>query len=157
MATAVLCLIQRLAHRLPRYRPVIRTVIVPQIHIEARSVHGHRVAPETADPVVLRRLVEKIAARRVVHHRRHILHAEIIRPRAGQIHPVDDILPVFVVKMSVFHVPSIPERLRDGETQTSNLRLPSDKFVTLRHKFTCEKGGASMRFFHTLRPILAPS
>ena len=59
---------------------------------------------------------------------------------------------------------SIPERLRDGATQISNLRLPSNKFVTLRHNICkrifnslCEKSAHQCDFSHyslLLFPVL---
>ena len=77
---SIVCLCKRLAYRLPRYGPIIRIVIITQIHIKSRPVHRHRVSSKAADPVIFRRLIEQIAARRVVYDRRHILYTDIICP-----------------------------------------------------------------------------
>ena len=100
---AVLGLIQGLAHRLPGNAPVVAGLAVAHIDIVAGPVHGHTVAPETGDAVILRGLVERVAAGGVVEHAAHILHAQIVGPGCGQIHTVNDILSFLIIKISVLH------------------------------------------------------
>ena len=93
----------RLAHRLPGDAPVVAALLVPQVEIVARAVHGHAVGPETGDAVVLRALIDQIAPGRVVEHAHHVPGADVVGPAHGQIHPVDHIFPICVVKMAVLH------------------------------------------------------
>ncbi len=92
-----------LSHRLPRNRPVIAGLIVPQIDIVARPVHGNTVGAKARDAVVFRRFIKQIPARRVVEHAVHIPKTDVIRPRDRHIHPVDHILAVGIVKVSIAH------------------------------------------------------
>ena len=100
--------IQGLTHRLPGDAPVITVLIIPEIYIMPGTVHGHSVWPEACDPVILRRPVKHIAARRVIHDGAQILHTNVIRPGNRQVHTIDHIFPLLIVKMSVSHaIPSL--------------------------------------------------
>ena len=103
MPAAVFCLIQRLSYRLPGNAPVISILIVPQIHIMSRPVHGNGVPPEARDPVILRGLIKDIPSGSVVQNSAHIPDPQIVGPGNRQIHPVDHIFFVFIVKMPVPH------------------------------------------------------
>ncbi len=59
------------------------------------AVHGYAVGPEAGDPVVFRALVKEIAPGGVVDHGAQVLHAQVIRPGDGHVHPVNDIFVVF--------------------------------------------------------------
>ena len=80
VAAAVYRLIQAFSDRLPGDAEIISVLIVSQIQIVTRPVHRDCIAPETGDPVILRRTAEQISARRMVEHRAHILYAQIIGP-----------------------------------------------------------------------------
>ena len=107
MTADIFRLIQGFPHRLPGNTPIVFAVIVPEIHIMPRPVHRHAVSPESRNPVILRGLVEKVASRRMVYHRAEIFHPQIISPGYRQIHPVNYILPIFIIKMAIFHL-SLP-------------------------------------------------
>ena len=98
--------VQRLAHGLPRNRPVLPGVVVPKINVMAGPVHGHGVGAKTRDAVIFGAFMEQVSARRVVHHGAHLLRAKIIGPARGQVHPVDDIFPAVVVEVAVLHTAS---------------------------------------------------
>ena len=107
MTADIFRLIQGFPHRLPGNTPIVFAVIVPEIHIMPRPVHRHAVSPESRNPVILRGLVEKVASRRMVYHCAEIFHPQIISPGYRQIHPVNYILPIFIIKMAIFHL-SLP-------------------------------------------------
>ena len=88
---------------LPGDGPELPCVLVPQVDIVARPVHGHPVGPEAGDPVVLRALVEEVSPGGVVDHGGHVLRPQVVGPGNGHVNPVDDILPPGLVKMSVLH------------------------------------------------------
>ena len=67
------------------------------------AVHGNPIGPEPGDPVVFRGLVEQVTSGGVVEHAVQILQADVVGPGDRQIHPVDDILPVLIVKISITH------------------------------------------------------
>ncbi len=95
--------IHRAAAGLPGDRPVLAGVLVPQVNIMAGPVHRHPVGAKAGDAVMLRALVKEIPARRVVDHPAQLLYPEVVGPGNRQIHPVDDILAVLLVKMAVLH------------------------------------------------------
>ena len=108
MAAGIFPCVQRLSHRLPGNAPVISVFCIPQIHIVARTVHGHRISPESGNPVIFRRLVKQIASGCVVYYHAHVPEAQIICPGYGQIHPVNYIFSFFIVKMSILHKNTFP-------------------------------------------------
>ena len=101
---AISCFIKRLPDRLPGNTPVIAVRLIAQIHVMPRTVHRHPVRTESCDAVILRRLVKKIAACRVVHHRTHILHPDVIRPGNRHVDAVNAVFPVLLVKISISHL-----------------------------------------------------
>ena len=101
VAAGIRRLVQRLAHRLPGNRPVFPRFVVPDIHVMAGPVQRHPVGPEPGHPVVLRRFVERVAARGLVEHRAVVVHADVIGPGGRGVHPIDDIFAAVVVKISV--------------------------------------------------------
>ena len=88
---------------LPGHGPVLPRVVVPEIDIVSRPVHGHAVGAEPGDPMVLRALIEEIPPGGVVDHSGHILHPQVIGPGHRHIHPVYDILPLFPIKVPIVH------------------------------------------------------
>ena len=98
----------RLADRLPRHRPVIPILRIAQINIVPRPVHRDAVRPKAGNAVVFRALVNQIAPGGVIEDAHHILCADIVRPRDRKIHPVNDILALFVIEMSVLHSLPLP-------------------------------------------------
>ena len=97
-----------LAHGLPGDRPVVAAVLIPQVNVVARAVHGDAVGAEAGDPVVFRGLVQQIASRGVVEYAVHILQADVVGPGNRHIHPVDYIFPIGIVKISVPHSSILP-------------------------------------------------
>ena len=69
-----------LAHRLPGDGPIVSRVLVPEIHVVARPVHGHAVGPKAGDAMVFGALINEVSARRVVEHAIHVLGADIVGP-----------------------------------------------------------------------------
>ena len=59
---------------------IILLLIISDIYIESRPVHGYPIPSETADPVILGSLVEQITSRRVIDDRCHILDTQIVCP-----------------------------------------------------------------------------
>ena len=100
---AAAVVLQRPSAGLPGHRPVLPRLIIPDVDIVARAVHGHAVGAEAGDAVVLRALVKEVAPGGMVDHRGHVLHAQVIGPGHGHVHPVNDVLPLFLVKVSIFH------------------------------------------------------
>ena len=80
VAAAVYRLIQAFSDRLPGDAEIIPVLVITQIQIVPRPVHGDSISPETGHPVILRRAAEQISARRMIEHRAHVLHAQIIGP-----------------------------------------------------------------------------
>lgn len=59
---------------------IILLLIISDVYIESRSVHGYPIPSETADPVILGSLVEQITSRRVIDDRCHVLDTQIVGP-----------------------------------------------------------------------------
>lgn len=53
--------------------------------------------------MVFRRFVQQVSACRVVEYAIHILEADIVGPRNGDIYPIDDIFPMLIVKVPITH------------------------------------------------------
>ena len=105
---AAAVVLQRPAAGLPGHRPVLPRLVVPEVEVVPRAVHGHPVGAEPGDPVVLRALVEQIAPGGVVDHGAKLLHPQVVGPGHGHVHPVDDIFPPLHVKMSILHGANLP-------------------------------------------------
>ena len=97
-----------LANGLPGYRPIVAAVVIAQIDIVPRPIHGHAIGAEAGDAVVLRRFVEQIAPGDVVEHTVHFMQADVICPGYRHIHPVDHIFPVLIIKITIPHRLSLP-------------------------------------------------
>ena len=69
-----------LAHRLPGDGPIVPRVLVPEIHVVARSVHGHAVGPKAGNAMVFGALINEVSARRMVEYAIHVLGADIVGP-----------------------------------------------------------------------------
>jgi hypothetical protein len=95
--------IRSLSHGLPGQGPVIPGIVIPDINIMTGPVHGHPIGPEPGNPVVFRGLIKKVAPGGMVKDPAHIPDANIISPGNWYVDSVYDILPVFIVKVSVLH------------------------------------------------------
>ena len=98
----------RLSDRLPRHRPVIPVFRIAKVHIVPRAIHRYAVWPKARNAVVFRALVNQLAPGRVVENAHHILCADIVCPGDREIHPVDDILALCMIEMSVLHRLPLP-------------------------------------------------
>ena len=78
MPAGILCLLEGFCHGLPGDAEVVRRLIVPDVDVIARPVHGNAVPVKAADAVVLRTLVKGVASRRVVDDCGVILHPQKI-------------------------------------------------------------------------------
>ena len=87
---------------------VILLLIISDVYIESRPVHGYPIPTETADPVILGRLVEQITSRRVIDDRCHVLDTQIVWPGTGQSHVVDDVFSFFIIEIAVLQNASLP-------------------------------------------------
>ena len=103
MPAGIFGFVERLAHRLPGHRPVIPGVVVPQIDIVPGPVQRHTVRSEPRHPVILRRTVKRIAARRLVENGAVVVYADIICPGNRCIHPLHHIFPPLIVKSAILH------------------------------------------------------
>lgn len=87
---------------------IILLLIISDVYIESRPVHGYPIPSETADPVILGSLVEQITSRRVIDDRCHILDTQIVCPGTGQSHVVDDVFAFFIIEIAVLQNASLP-------------------------------------------------
>ena len=96
---------------LPGDAPVFPRLVVPEIEVVPRPVHGDPVGPEAGDPVVLGAPAEEVAPGGVVDHGAQLLHPQIVGPGDGHVHPVDDIFPLLLVKVSILHGSCPPQMI----------------------------------------------
>ena len=87
---------------------IILLLIISDVYIESRPVHGYPIPTETADPVILGCLVEQITSRRVIDDRCHVLDAQIVCPGTRQSHVVDDVFSFFIIEIAVLQNASLP-------------------------------------------------
>ena len=119
----------RLAHRLPGDRPVVPVLVVPEIDIMTRSIHGDTVRAKARDPVVFRAATDQVAACGMVKNAHHVPGPDVIGPGHGNIDPVDHVFSFLIVEVSVLHVFFLPSHAdpiirRDGQKRKpSNLPL----------------------------------
>ena len=102
-AVTAAVVLQSPAAGLPRHGPEFPGLVVPEVEVVSGAVYGHAVGPEAGNPVVLRAFIEEIPPRRVVHHGAQGLYAQIVGPGYRHVHTVDDVLPLLLVKVAVFH------------------------------------------------------
>jgi hypothetical protein len=113
MAAGICRFPQGFSHGLPGKGPIIRNpagLIIPDIHIMARPIHGHPIGPEPGDPVVFRRFIKQVPPGGMVKNPAHIPDADVVGPGNRHVHPVNNVFPAFFVKITVFHINS-PKRL----------------------------------------------
>ncbi len=91
-----------LAHRLPGGGPVIPGLIVTNIEVSSRLIKI--VKNITENPPVCAGFYKAVAAGMVGDDRAVFRGTQIIHPGRRRIRPVDHILPVFVVKISISHM-----------------------------------------------------
>lgn len=103
MAADIFRLVKGFPHWLPGNTEIICILVIPDINIVAWPVHRDTVSAKTADAVIFRAFVKRISSCRVIKNRGKVLHPQIIRPGRGNVHPVNDIFPFFVIKISVSH------------------------------------------------------
>ncbi len=96
-------LLKGLGHRLPGGGPIVPALVVVEVNIPARPVHGDTVKPEPQHPPAFRRTVERVS-RRIIGNNCAIIHrAQVINPRHGRIRPFNYILPPLIVEISISH------------------------------------------------------
>jgi hypothetical protein len=103
LAANVTPLIQVLTHGLPGYAPVFSGIVVPDIHVMTGSVHRHPIGAEPGNPMIFWGFIEEIASGGMIKHPAEVLHPNIICPGYGHVNPVDYILPVFRIKITITH------------------------------------------------------
>ena len=101
VAALTVVLGQILSHRLPGSGPVVPAVIVPQVDVASGLVKVVEPIPKNSS--IGARLAEAVAAGLIGNNRAVLGGAEIIRPGCRGIRPGDDIFPILIVKIAVFH------------------------------------------------------
>ena len=102
VAAYALVLIQGLAHRLPGCRPVIRSVVVPDVDISAGERHI-AIEAEPGDSAVCAALYKAVAAGVVGDHSAVFRISQVVCPGSRGVRSCDDVFLVCKVKVTVLH------------------------------------------------------
>ena len=105
------------ARGLPRRRPEVARVVVPDVQIAAAPVERHVVVAVSGEAPQARVVAEGVAARRVRDEREVVLGAQVVEPRERCVGPLDHVLAGRVVEVAEAHRTSLLSRARARSTR----------------------------------------